>query len=122
MKILIVDDSAHFRAALRAVLEFQPFVKTIDECTDGDEVLPYLSNNSDVDCILMDISMKRMDGLTASREVKKAYPTIPIIILSMHDEESYYASAKEIGVSDFLLKSTELKALVAAIEKAVHLG
>lgn len=117
MKILIVDDNIHFRTALKSVLEFQTFINSIHECMDGDEVLPFLEGNGPVDCILMDISMKRMDGLTASREVKKNFPNIPIVILSMHDEENYYALAKEIGVDDFLLKSVELKKMIEVIIK-----
>jgi two-component system, NarL family, response regulator DegU len=111
MKILIVDDNNNFRLALKTALEYQDFVSKIAECRDGDEVLDFLYIDQQIDCILMDISMKRMDGLTAAALVKKQFPNLPIVMLSMHDEENYYSTARLIGVSAFLLKNIELNTL-----------
>lgn len=119
MKVLIVDDNENFRSALKTVLEFQNLFSRVDQCEDGDEVIPYLRENGLVDCIIMDISMKRLDGLSAAELVKKNYPDIPVIILSMHDEENYHSYAKQIGVNAFVLKNIDVKELFKVIVKVI---
>jgi DNA-binding NarL/FixJ family response regulator len=119
MNLLIVDDHKGFRESLKCFLEFQPFISRVEEREDGDEVLPFLNKNGVIDCIIMDISMKRMDGLTSSKLVKEHFPNQVIIIMSMHDEENYSILAKEIGVEAFILKSSNLKELNNTLNQVV---
>jgi DNA-binding NarL/FixJ family response regulator len=120
MNILIVDDVEVVRNALKLILKSHPSADDIFECSDGSEVVPFLQNSGQqVDIILMDISMKVMDGLTATKLAKSHFPQTPIIILTMHDEEKYYTSAKEVGASAFLAKNTSSKQLFSVIDRVI---
>lgn len=107
INILVVDDMEMVRSALEIVLKRYPDVGQVFFCTDGDEVLPFIkASNDKIDLIIMDISMKRMDGLSATKQVKEVFPNLPVIILSMHDEETYFTKAQEVNASAFILKNS----------------
>ncbi len=107
INILVVDDVDMLRSALELVLKRYKDIGKLFFCSDGDEVLPFLKKTEEkIDLIIMDISMKRMDGLTATKGVKEAYPDLPVIIMSMHDEEAYFKTAQEVNASAFIHKNS----------------
>jgi DNA-binding NarL/FixJ family response regulator len=121
MNLLIVDDVDVVRNALKLILKRHSTLDEIYECSDGSEVLPFLeSSGHRIDVILMDISMKIMDGLTATKLVKMHFPDIPVVILTMHDEENYYSSAQEAGASAFLAKNTSSQQLFSVIDDVIN--
>ena len=118
-KVILVDDNIEYRDALSLAIALDFDVETIMMCSDGDEVLEVWKNNTDTDFILMDISMKRMDGISATKLLRKNGVKIPIIILSMHDEGRYSKVAKESEASGFLLKVSDLVTINEAIRRVL---
>ncbi len=118
-KAIIVDDNIEYRDALSLAIALDFDVKNILTCSDGDEVLDVWKNNIDTDFILMDISMKRMDGISATKLLRENGAMIPIIILSMHDESRYSQVAKESNASGFLLKISDLPTINNAIKRVL---
>lgn len=120
INILIVDDNPAIRNGLCTIISMQDSYQVIGECTDGDEVLPFLRTfESTVDIIIMDISMKRMDGIEATKLVLGEFPDQKIIVLTMHDQETYFEGVLESGAMAYLLKNVELCDLFDAIENAM---
>ena len=113
-KFLIVDDHAGFRQTIRT---FLPAGKVI-ECGDGNAAVAACAAEHP-DWVLMDIEMPGLDGLSATRELKKRFPDLQIIIVSNHGEEEFRAAAMELGVTGFLLKDhlQELAPMITAGEK-----
>lgn len=120
MNILIVDDMELVRNALKLLIKNYPGINSIFECSDGSEVIPFLTSTEEkIDLILMDVSMKNMDGLSATKLVKENYPEIPVIILTMHIEENYISMAKEVGASAFVSKNSSSQHIFEVIEKVL---
>ncbi len=86
------------------------------ECEDGDEVLDFLSKH-EVDVILMDIDMKRMDGIDATKLVKESYPHVKVIGFSTHGSDSLGRIMCEAGASAYLEKTAGIEDMKRTIEK-----
>ena len=100
MRILIVEDSLKMRELLRAILND---VAEITECSDGDEALAAFSL-CQPDCVLMDVKMKRMNGIQATQTIKKSFPQARIIILTRYNDAEIQAAAREAGATDYFVK------------------
>jgi CheY-like chemotaxis protein len=101
MTVLIVEDNAAIRRLLRRT--FADSAMEIWECSDGAAALPlYEQHHPDV--VLMDIRMPQMDGLTATRQIHKAYPSARIVIVTDYDDEDVRLAASEAGASGYALK------------------
>lgn len=106
MKIIIADDHALVRNALTFMLNAQPDMEVVGDAADGNEVFMKLENTQ-ADLVLMDISMPPGEnGLLTTRRIKETHPEIKVIVLTMHDEESYVREALNAGADGFILKST----------------
>jgi len=103
IKVLLVDDNAIIRKAVKDMFNNQPEIKVIGECKDGIEVIPFLQNN-DVDVILMDYRMPILNGVEATSLVKKFFPTIKVIGFSCNDEQVTKNDFFESGAVGFLSK------------------
>lgn len=119
-KVIIVDDNLEYRDALSLAISLDFNVHDVIMCSDGDEVLGVWKNNKDTDFILMDISMKRMDGISATKLLRENGANMPIIILSMHDERRYSKIAKESKASGFVLKVSDLVTINDAIKRVLN--
>lgn len=115
IRAIIVDDHRILRDGIKALLNEMGNVELVGEAANGEELLPLLGK-CNVDLILMDINMPKMDGIEASREALKICPSLKIIILSMHDDIKYYDSIVQLGVDGFLLKESSYDELEKAIE------
>jgi len=106
-RILLADDHALFRAGMRSLLHMLPNVEIVAEAGNGREAVE-LARRHHPDLVVMDISMKELNGLDATLRIKTENPAIQVIILSMHDSEAFVARALRAGASGYLLKdSTE---------------
>jgi DNA-binding NarL/FixJ family response regulator len=114
IRVLLADDHGLVRAGFRSLLGKLPEVEVVAEATDGGEALALMKVHRP-DIILMDISMKGMDGLTATRQAVKELPEVRVIILSMHDEGEYISQAFQAGAAGYLLKSGKINELREAL-------
>ena len=87
-RILLADDHTVVRRGLRLVLDAEPDLQVVAEASDGAEAVE-LALTSDVDLVVLDISMPRMTGLQAALELRGRKPQLPVLFLSMHDNEQY---------------------------------
>ena len=103
MKILIADDHGIVRGGLKLLIERQPDMQVVAEAEDGvDAFEQALATRPDL-CVL-DVSMPRMTGLQAARQIRSHLPGTQVIALSMHDDERYVFDALKAGVSGYVLK------------------
>ena len=119
--IVLVDDHTLFRNGLRTLLSGIEGFNVVGEASDGLEFLSLLEKMTP-DVILLDIEMPRMNGIAAAEEALKRWPDLKIITLSMYGDEDYYFKMVSLGVKGFILKNSEIKDVVAAIEAVAEGG
>lgn len=110
-KILLADDHALVRRGLRLILDAEPDLEVSAEAADGAHAVQ-LASEQDVDLAILDISMPRMTGLQAARELRKLRPELPILILTMHENEQYLHEALRAGASAYVVKKVADRDLV----------
>lgn len=115
-RLLIVDDEVNIRAVVREYAEFEEY--EVDEAGNGMEAVEMAKAN-DYDLIIMDVMMPKLDGYSASKEIRK-HKNVPIIMLSARGEEYDKLFGFEIGVDDYVVKPFSPKELMARV-KAVLL-
>lgn len=120
--VVLVDDHTLFRNGLRILLSGSEGMKVIGEASDGEEFLALLPTLEQVDVVLLDIEMPRMNGIVAAREALRSYPDLKIITLSMYGDEDYYFRMVSEGVKGFILKNSEIQEVIQAIETVVEGG
>lgn len=116
-KVVLVDDHALFRGGLKGLLERFAGVEVVGEAADGDEFLEMVRAEGFVaDLVFMDISMERTNGDEATREALVLRPELKIITLSMFGDEEYYTRMVQAGARGFLLKNSDIKEVIEAID------
>jgi DNA-binding NarL/FixJ family response regulator len=118
-RILLADDHAMVRRGLRMVLDAEPDLEVVDEASDGAEALDRVLKG-DVDLAILDVTMPRMTGLQAARELRRRGSDAKVLVLSMHDNEQYLYEALKAGASGYVLKSAAHKDLVEACRAAMR--
>ena len=115
-KILIVDDDAAHRAMLKANLagEF-----AVAEAADGDEVVPALADG-DVDLVLLDLKMRRMDGLEALAEIRKAGHYLPVIVITAFSSVESAVAAMKAGAADYITKPVDIDELKIVVNRVLR--
>ena len=118
-RILLADDHLVVRRGLRLVLDAEPDLVVAAEAADGREAVE-LGLSEPVHLAILDVSMPRMTGLQAARELFRRRPELRTLILSMHDNEEYLFEALRAGASGYVLKSAADHDLIAACRAAVR--
>jgi DNA-binding NarL/FixJ family response regulator len=118
IKTLIVDDDPEFRRFLREFLSDQPGLEIVGEAADGKQALEKVKKIKP-DLVLLDIRMPRIDGFTALDMLKRKYPQVRIIILTIFDDLEYQDSVKKSGSDGYVVKSNLVKDLMPAIRAAL---
>jgi DNA-binding NarL/FixJ family response regulator len=114
IRVLIADDHAVVRQGLRTFLDLQDDIEVVAEAADGVEAFEQaLATKPDL-CV-MDVSMPRMTGLQAARQIRAHLPQTQVLALSMHDDERYVFDALKAGASGYVLKREVDSALLNAI-------
>ena len=115
---IIVDDHKIFRESLTYVLESQANINVIAQANNGLELLSILKHTKP-GIVLLDIEMPVMDGVEATREAIKLYPDLKILVLSMHNDEEFYSSMIDLGVTGFILKESDTQEVIKAVDEIV---
>lgn len=118
IRVLLVDDHAILREGIRYLLSASGEVDVVGEAQDGIEALEMVEALRP-DAVLMDIAMPRMNGIEATTELKKRYPNLPVLILSMYDSEEYVLPILKAGASGYVLKRAAAQELVSALKAVV---
>jgi DNA-binding NarL/FixJ family response regulator len=118
-RILLADDHAVVRRGLRLVLDAEPDLRVVFEAGDGREALG-VALREQVDLAVLDVSMPRLTGLQVARALSERRPELPILVLSMHDNEEYLFEALRAGACGYVLKSAADHDLIAACRAALR--
>jgi two-component system response regulator NreC len=124
LRILLADDHAILRQGLKLLIDSQPDMEVVGEAADGNAVVEQVKGlNPDI--IVMDISMPDMNGLVATRTVKRTQPRATILALTRHDDETYLEELLRAGASGYVLKQSApvefLRAIRAVASGGVYL-
>jgi DNA-binding NarL/FixJ family response regulator len=114
--VLIVDDDPMVRAGLTMMLDGAAGIRVVGEAADGADVLPAVAAGSP-DVVLMDLRMPRVDGVEATRELRRRADSPAVIVLTTFDADDNIVAALSAGANGFLLKDTPPDQIVAAIQR-----
>jgi two-component system, NarL family, response regulator NreC len=119
IRVLLADDHTVVRDGLRALLERQPDMTVVAEAADGrDSVRMAEEQNPDV--VVMDIAMPNMNGIEATRRIVASCPDTAVVILSMHQDESYVLRSLKAGAKGYLLKDSLRSDVIEAIRSVAQ--
>ncbi|HID86344.1 MAG TPA: response regulator transcription factor [Anaerolineae bacterium] len=120
IRVLLADDHTILREGIRALLAAQPDIEVVGEAANGREAVAR-ARELQPDVVLMDIAMPLLNGLEATRRIKKEHPEIGVLVLTMHDSQEYVSQILRAGASGYVIKEAAAEDLVSAI-RAVHGG
>ena len=114
IKVVVADDHTILRQGIKALLDNQSGIEVIAEAKDGREALTLIERLLP-DVILMDIAMPGLNGLEATRRIKKKFPKIKVLVLTMYTNEEYVFQILQAGANGYLVKETAFQDLISAI-------
>lgn len=103
VRVVLADDSAAFRRAARAFLEFLPHVEVVGVAEDGEHAVA-LVDAARPDLVLMDLRMPRLDGLAATRRIRARFPRVRVVVMTLHDSDAWRAASVAAGADGFVPK------------------
>jgi two-component system response regulator DegU len=115
IKIVIIDDHQLFREGVKRILSMEPEFDIVADGQDGSQAIELVKIHRP-DVILMDINMPQMSGVEATKELIQTFPNAKVLILSIHDDESYVTHVLKTGASGYLLKEMDASALIEAVK------
>ncbi|RZL30979.1 MAG: response regulator transcription factor [Pedobacter sp.] len=121
-QIAIVDDHTLFRQGLANLLSEFDEINIVFQATNGVDMQTQIKQHPDVQLVLMDINMPVMDGYAATRVIKKEYPDVKVLALSMHEEEKAIIEMLKAGAGGYILKGSTPSDLVIAIKAIIEKG
>ncbi|RUT33283.1 response regulator transcription factor [Paenibacillus zeisoli] len=119
IKVLLADDHQLFREGLKRILNMEEDIEVVGECSDGTQVLD-CCQRFNPEIVLMDINMPLLNGVDATEKLRASLPEIKVIILSIHDDESYVFETLRKGATGYLLKDMEAESLINAIRSVAE--
>jgi len=105
LRVLVADDHAVFRAGLRLLLEAGGDMEVVGEAGDGLEAVEK-ALTLQPDLVLMDLAMPTLNGVEAIRRIKERQPRMPILALTMHEDDRYFFRALQAGASGYVVKGS----------------
>jgi two-component system response regulator NreC len=115
IRIILADDHEMLKEGLKGLLEKQPDFKVVAQARDGEDLLEKMSNTK-TDCVVLDLSMPNMDGLTTLREIRKNYTKTRVLVLTMQKDAEHFKHAMASGACGYILKEGAFDQLVMAIK------
>ncbi len=119
IKVLLVDDHAIMRDGIRALLSLNEDITIVGEASDGKEAIAK-AEELKPDVVVMDIAMPGMDGLEATRRIKKILPDTKMLVLTQYDNREYILSAIKAGAAGYVPKRALGSELVSAVRSVYH--
>jgi len=115
-RIVLADDHSLIRHGIKNLIKKHDRLQVVGEVSDGDELLDFLKIEP-VDMVILDISMRKINGVEVVGRMKEKYPGIKILMLTMHDSQQVFYNAMVAGADGYLLKDDSGEELLIAIEK-----
>ena len=117
IKVIVTDDHPLFLDGIEKALSENENIDVVGRAADGEALLALLETDIQVDVIVLDISMPKLDGTETVKQLKKKYPNIKILIMTIHNEKEYIINLMNQGVSGYLLKDKGQSELINAIQQ-----
>lgn len=121
VRVLIADDQTLFREGIKDLLENERIVEVIGEAVDGADVIRQ-AKKLKPDVILMDIKLPQIDGIAATRQIRKECPATNVLILSSYEDEAHVMEAIQAGANGYLSKMLPASELVNALKAFANDG
>ncbi len=116
IKVLIADDHSLLRQGLMRLLELETTLEVVGQAADGEQALERVGALQP-DVVLMDINMPKMNGIEATRQLRRRWPQVRVLALTIHDDEGYISEMIRAGARGFVLKDAEPDNLYQAIRR-----
>lgn len=120
IRVLLVEDHAIVRQGVRLLLDGQPDMEVVGEADEGGKALALVAQK-EPDVVLMDLAMPGINGLEATTEIKRRWPDVQVIALTVHDNDEYFFQMITAGAAGYVLKGADPSELLEAIRTA-HKG
>jgi two-component system response regulator NreC len=120
IRVVLADDHRMMREGIRALLERQKDIEVVGEAADGREAVR-LATQLSPDMVVMDVSMPLLNGIEATRQIRRDCPDVSVLILTVHESEEYVAQLLAAGADGYIIKRAAGDELISAI-RAVNQG
>jgi DNA-binding NarL/FixJ family response regulator len=120
IKIMLAEDHVLVREGTKEMLDREEDMQVVAEAGDGEEAVR-LAEELDLDIVIMDIALPKLNGIEATRQIKETRPSTAVLVLTAYDDDEYVFALLEAGAAGYLLKDVSTDELVEAI-RAVHAG
>lgn len=120
IRVLLVEDHAIVRQGVRMLLDGQPDMEVVGEADEGGKALALVAQ-MEPDVVLMDLAMPGINGLEATAEIKRRWPGVQVVALTVHDNDEYFFQMIRAGAAGYVLKGADPSELLEAIRTA-HRG
>lgn len=117
-RVAVVDDHDFMRETMRDMLSDEEGISVVGEARDGREALE-LCRRERPDLVLMDVRMPRMDGLAATKEIKKQFPATSVLMVTMHENTDYLLEALRAGAAGYVLKDASREEMTSAVRRVL---
>lgn len=119
-QVMLVDDHAMLRHGMAMLINSEPDLEVMAEAEDGGEAMAILESDHHPDIVLLDLSLKTLSGFELIKSVHLLIPTLPILVVSMHDETVYAERALRSGARGYVMKQEPSVVLIAAIREVLR--
>ena len=120
IKIMLAEDHVLVREGTKEMLDREEDMEVVAEAGDGEEAVRLVTEH-DLDIVIMDIALPKLNGIEATKQIKEIKPGTAVLVLSAYDDDEYVFALLEAGAAGYLLKDVSTDALVEAI-RAVQAG
>jgi DNA-binding NarL/FixJ family response regulator len=118
-RIVLVDDHHLLRRGFRSLLSSEPGLEVVGEASNGREAIE-ICRRLEPDLVLMDVRMPEMDGITATRHIKREQPGVGVLMVTMHENPDYLLEALDAGAAGYVLKDAPADRLISAVHRTLN--
>lgn len=122
IRVILADDHELVRDGIKSLLESENDIQVIDEASDGIQALEVLEKNTNIDLLIVDIRMPKMNGIEVVEQIKQRKIPVKTLVLSMHDSEEYVLKSIDAGADGYLLKGSSKEEFLKALHVIIGGG